>query len=153
MQSSIVDHLNGISSLMQRDMQRAFHGTPLTESRVHALWVLVHLGPTTQQKLSQALGTTPRSVSALVDGLAEYGYVQRVPHPQDRRAFLVTLTTTAESMMRRMQKDYERLSKELMAAVDEEDRPAFERGISAVVARLEYLVQNEEVSYRETKAD
>lgn len=153
MYPTIVDHLNGISSLLQRDMQRAFHGTRLTETRVHALWVLAHMGPSTQQQLSQALGTTPRSVSALIDGLVETGYVDRKQHPEDRRAFLVTLTSTAEKMMRRMQKDYERLSAELISAVNEEDLPAFERGISAVLARLEYLFQHEKVTYSDVEAD
>lgn len=152
MHITIVDHLNGISSLLQRDMQRSFHGTSLTETRVHALWVIAQAGPSTQQQLSQALGTTPRSVSALVDGLTEAGYVSREPHPEDRRAFLVTLTGAAETMMRRMQQDHERLSAELIAAVDKDDLPAFERGISAVLARLEYLFQHEEVTYGDVEA-
>ena len=153
MEPTIVDHLNGISSLLQRDMQRAFRGTRLTETREHALWVLAHMGPSTQQQLSQALGTTPRSVSALIDGLTKAGYVDRKQHPGDRRAFLVTLTSSAEKMMRRMQKDHERLSQELISAVNDEDLPAFERGISAVLARLEHLYLHEEVTYDDVEAD
>lgn len=152
MPPTIVDQLAAISSLMQQDMQRAFRGTTLTETRVHALWVLTHLGPATQQQLSEALAITPRSVSALVDGLAASGYAERLPHPEDGRAVLVTLTERAAVMMRRMQEDHRRLSEDLASAVDEADRPAFERGIAAVLARLDHLVRHEEVGYGDVEA-
>lgn len=148
MEPTILDRLLAISSLFQADMQRAFAGTALTEARVHALWVLHHGGPSTQQGLSAALGTTPRSVSALVDGLVSAGYAERSPHPTDRRAVVVSLTETALRLMERMQEDHRRLSDQLIESVDAADRPAFERGVNAVFWRLNDLVRNEAVSYR-----
>lgn len=147
MEPTILDRLLAISSLFQRDSQRAFAGTTLTEARVHALWVLLHTGPSTQQTLAEALGTTPRSVSALVDGLTATGYVARHPHPGDRRAVLVTLTEPASELMARMQEDHARLAQELLEAVPEQDRAAFERGVDAVFWRLSDLVRDEAVSY------
>ncbi len=147
MEPTILDRLLAISSLLQRDAQRAFAGTSLTEARVHALWVIRHAGPSTQQTLARALGTTPRSVSALVDGLAETGYVERRPHPDDRRAVLVTLTDRADKMMTRMEQDHRNLTADLLSAVDEPDRAAFERGVDAVFWRLSELVRREAVSY------
>ncbi|MBL3687083.1 MarR family transcriptional regulator [Leucobacter zeae] len=148
MEPTILDRLLAISSLFQADMQRAFAGTALTEARVHALWVLHHGGPSTQQGLSAALGTTPRSVSALVDGLVSAGYAERSPHPTDRRAVVVSLTEPALRLMERMQEDHRRLSDQLIESVDAADRPAFERGVNAVFWRLDDLVRNEAVSYR-----
>ena len=147
MEPTVVDKLLEISALFQADMQNAFAGTSLTETRVHALWVLQHSGPMTQQALAGALGTTPRSVSALVDGLAVAGYVVRDRHPNDRRAFLVTLTPAAAEVMTRMQSDHERLTASLLEAVDESDRPGFERGVEAVRERLRQLVTTERVEY------
>ena len=77
----ILDRLLAIGELLQRDMGRAFAGTALTPSRVHLLWVLQHRGPLTQRALSEELGITPRSVSALVDALEPLGYLRRAPHP------------------------------------------------------------------------
>lgn len=148
MEPTILDRLLAISSLFQADMQRAFAGTALTEARVHALWVLHHGGPSTQQGLSAALGTTPRSVSALVDGLVSAGYAERSPHPTDRRAVVVSPTEPALRLMERMQEDHRRLSDQLIESVDAADRPAFERGVNAVFWRLNDLVRNEAVSYR-----
>ena len=91
--------------------------------------------------------TTPRNVSALVDALSAAGYVTRSAHPTDRRAVLVALTEPARKMMQRMQADHLDLSKKLLESVSEEDRPAFERGVAAVLGRLEELVADEPVSY------
>ncbi|WP_417563258.1 MarR family winged helix-turn-helix transcriptional regulator [Microbacterium sp.] len=151
MEPTVLDRLLEISALFQRDMQSAFAGTVLTETRVHALWVLQLSGPVTQQTLAQALGTTPRSVSALVDALEKHGYVVRTAHPDDRRAVLLTLTDQARSVMTRMQRDHDALTTSLLSAVDEADRPAFERGVSAVLGRLRQLVETESVAYTEVE--
>ncbi|WP_449282259.1 MarR family winged helix-turn-helix transcriptional regulator [Leucobacter sp.] len=147
MEPTILDRLLAIGSLFQRDVHRAFAGTSLTESRVHALWVLQHAGPSTQQTLARALGVTPRSVSALVDGLESSGYLERRPHPGDRRAVLVTLTPPAERLMERMQDEHRELAADLLGAVDEADRDAFARGVDAVFWRLTALVRDESVHY------
>ena len=151
MDATILDRLLAIASLLSDDTTRSFAGTSLTETRVHALWVLAGRGPSTQQDLSSALGITPRSVSALVDSLVSTGYVERRPHPSDRRAVLVELTEPASEMMSRMQRDHRRLSSLLLDAVDEHDRPAFERGVDAVLRRLGELVRTETVSYADVE--
>lgn len=151
MQTTILDRLLAIAALFQRDMQRAFAGTSLTESRVHALWVLVHGEPMTQHAIAQQMQTTPRNVSALVDSLVASGYVTRSVHPRDRRAVLVELTEAAREMMLRMQADHVELSSTLLESVREEDRPAFERGIEAVLGRLDELVASASVHYAATE--
>lgn len=47
--------------------------------------------PTTQQ-LAEHLGITKQASGQLVERLVNAGYLQRVPHPQDRRAQLLELT-------------------------------------------------------------
>ncbi len=151
MEPTVLDRLLEISALFDRDMRSAFAGTSLTETRVHALWVLQHAGPITQQALAQALGTTARSVSALVDALETSGYVVRVRHPDDRRAVLVTLTDDARTVMTRMQRDHAELTTALLSAVDDADRPAFERGVLAVLERLRHLADVGQVAYADVE--
>ncbi|MBO1902617.1 MarR family transcriptional regulator [Leucobacter weissii] len=134
-------------------MRRSFAGTSLTETRLHALWVLHHGGAATQQALSHALGITPRSVSALVDALVGTGYAERRAHPTDRRAVLVTLTPAAQRTMARMAEDHRRLDQELVSAVDPADLEGFERGLEAVRNRLERLMRDESVDYSEIERD
>lgn len=51
-----------------------------------------HAEPPIMRQLCDDLGTTPRAVTALVDGLESDGMVRRVDHPTDRRATVVELT-------------------------------------------------------------
>lgn len=151
MDYGILDRLLAVSSLFQGDMKRSFEGTSLTETRVHALWVLQQSGPATQQQLAAALSVTPRSVSALVDGLETAGYVTRTAHPTDRRAVLVVLTERASAMMRRMDDDHRTLERTIVDAIAPGDRAAFERGLHAVLSRLTELVQAETVHYADVE--
>ncbi len=144
MQTSIVNKLLAVSNMFQEDMARSFAGTPLTESRVAVLWTLALSGPSTQQTLAEALSVTPRNISGLVDALEQHGYVQRTPHPSDRRAVLVTLTSTGEEAMARMQEEHAHLEAELRDAVAPEHLDALEQSIDAIIARLAVLMNPEQ---------
>ncbi len=143
MESGILSKLLAISDLLQRDMARAFAGTPLTDARVAVLWIVQTLGPSTQQAIAGALRMSARNVSAMVDVLESHGYVIRTPHPTDRRAVIVTLSPTAAELMDAMQREHAELTETLLSAVAPEDRPAFQRGIDAIANRLEELVREE----------
>jgi len=69
-------------------------GGPST-SRLRLLESLQCEGAQKMSDLADALGVTPRNITALVDGLEEEGMVRRVAHPTDRRATLIELTDTA----------------------------------------------------------
>lgn len=140
METLFVDRLLQIADLFQKDMARAFDGTGLTTARVHLLWVLQHVGPSTQQSLAQLLAVSPRNITGLVDALETSGHVHRAPHPSDRRAVLVELTPAAVETMTRMQEEHEQLNATLLGAIDPADRAAVERGLSAVASHLESLV-------------
>lgn len=143
MEPTILDKLLVIVELFQRDMARAFKGTPLTQARVGVLWILQTRGRSTQQAIAEALRVSAHNVSMLVDALEANGYVRRMPHPSDRRAVMVELTPLAADVMRNMQSDHARLSASLLDAVPSADVAALERGIDAIVARLSGLVASE----------
>jgi DNA-binding MarR family transcriptional regulator len=48
--------------------------------------------PLRMRDLSEMLGVAARTTTAVVDGLERDGLVERVRHPDDRRAFLLNLT-------------------------------------------------------------
>lgn len=64
-------------------------------SRLRLLNTLHCEGPQKMADLADTLGVTPRSVTALVDGLEEDGAVRRTAHPTDRRVTLIELTDRA----------------------------------------------------------
>ena len=141
---TVLDRLLEIGELFQKDMARAFRGTPLTPARTRVLWELAHSGPSTQHALAARLEVSPRNITGLVDALEAGGYVTRSPHPADRRAILVSLAASAEQFMHQMQREHADLTADLLGAVAPADRPALERGIDAIAARLRELVAAEE---------
>jgi DNA-binding MarR family transcriptional regulator len=138
-----LDRLLEIGELFQKDMARAFDGTPLTPARTRVLWDLAHGGPSTQHALAARLEVSPRNITGLVDALEEGGYVARSPHPSDRRAVIVSLSASAERLMLGMQREHAELTADLLDAVEPADRPALERGIDAIAARLRSLIAAE----------
>ena len=141
---TVLDRLLEIGELFQKDMARAFEGTPLTPARTRLLWDLQHGGPSTQHALAERLEVSPRNITGLVDALEAGGYVTRSPHPSDRRATIVSLAASARDLMREMQREHAELTDDLLGAVEPADRAALERGVDAIAARLRELVAAEE---------
>ena len=148
-QITVLDRLLEIGELFQKDMARAFDGTPLTSARTRVLWELQHTGPSTQHVLAERLDVSPRNITGLVDALEAGGYVTRSPHPSDRRATIVSLTASAQRMMGEMQREHAELTDDLLGAVEPADRAALERGVDAIAARLRELVAAEEARQAE----
>jgi Transcriptional regulators len=141
---TVLDRLLEVSELFQKDMARAFEGTPLTPSRTRVLWDLAANGPSAQHELAARLEMSPRNVTGLVDALESGGYVSRSPHPGDRRAIIVSLTASARPFMSHMQREHAELSAVLLGAVDVADRDPMLRGITAIAARLRELIAAQE---------
>ena len=137
---TLLDRLLLIGALFQHDMARAFAGTPLSTARMRVLWVVHHCGPLTQQALAHALEVSPRNVTALVDVLEVAGYLRRAPHPGDRRAVLVSLSSLGIELMETTTREHAELSATLLDAVRPEDRAAVQRGVEAIADRLAELV-------------
>ncbi|MFC5948581.1 MarR family winged helix-turn-helix transcriptional regulator [Pseudonocardia lutea] len=64
----------------------------LGQNEAMTLGELLHRGPLPPSALARRLGIASASVTSLLDRLTVAGYVQREPHPADRRSVLVVLT-------------------------------------------------------------
>lgn len=136
----ILDGVMQLADLLQRDAAESFVGTELTTSRVHLLWIVHHAGPSTQQSLAAALNVSPRNITGLVDALESAGYVERVPHPTDRRATLVTLTPLGDRTMRGMSVQREELAADLVAGLGKAEQRALASGLERLAGRFEALM-------------
>ncbi len=72
--------------------------------------------------ISDELGVTRRNVTALVDALEEEGLVRRIPHPTDRRATVIELTSEGERTTDAMYDEHREAVSELFFGLSEEDR-------------------------------
>jgi DNA-binding MarR family transcriptional regulator len=72
--------------------------TGLPFSRVRALWRLER-GPRTLAELGDDMGTDAPATTVIVNALEARGLVRRTPHPTDRRAKHVSLTSAGKKML------------------------------------------------------
>jgi len=94
----------------------------VTYARMRVLHALKCNGPQIMSGLRDELGVTARSVTALIDALEADGLVRRVPHPSDRRATIIELTTPGEEALRGRFEAHAERAAELFERLDEDDQ-------------------------------
>lgn len=83
---------------------------------------LREFGPASQAELGRH-GTMDRSdVVAAINELAEQGFVERTPDPDDRRRNIVTLTKAGAQQLRRMDHALDKVQDNLLRPLPAEDR-------------------------------
>src|SRR5215469_13375302 len=84
---------------LERDRMRAALASHagISAADLDALEHLEADGPLTQRQLGERLSLTSGAVTMLVDRLERAGWVERRPHPTDRRYVLVRLSAAAEA--------------------------------------------------------
>ena len=103
--------------------------------RLKLLYALHCDGPQRMADLASTLEVTPRSVTALVDGLEREALVRRRPHPTDRRATMIELTDDARQAVERSQEHQVAIGS-LFADLSEVDRRTFLRLTGVLDARM-----------------
>ncbi|WP_042365964.1 MarR family winged helix-turn-helix transcriptional regulator [Streptacidiphilus neutrinimicus] len=89
----LVDELFDTTTELRTYVEGRLRPLGASVARLRALRILAREGvPLRMRDLSEMLGVAPRTTTAIVDGLERDGLVRRVRHPEDRRAFLLTLT-------------------------------------------------------------
>jgi hypothetical protein len=90
----------------------------------------------TQRQLAGALGVTPRYVTELADALQEIGFVERNPHPTDRRAILVSLTEHGAAAAEALEDDRREFAAFVFARIRAAGVPEFSATLDQLLARL-----------------
>lgn len=122
-----LDRLMGLALQMADRMDAGMVRGGLTRARSGVIWHLHRHGPVVQRDLAAALRMTPRNVTGLVDALEATGFVVRQPHPADRRATLVRLTSQGESAVAAMETDRERFANQLFGSIGPRAMTQFSR--------------------------
>ena len=79
-----------LSARLVREIRRNSVDIPAASTRLMSL--LDELGPSTVGALAQADRCSQPTMTGLVHGLVEKGWLQRQPHPDDARSALVSMT-------------------------------------------------------------
>ncbi|MFI6984383.1 MarR family winged helix-turn-helix transcriptional regulator [Embleya sp. NPDC050154] len=91
------------------------------------LAALDEFGTASQVELGRRCNMDRSDVVAAINELAEAGYVERTPDPDDRRRNRVTLTTAGHRQLRRMNRTLDRVQDDLLQPLSAEDRQTLTR--------------------------
>ena len=97
----------------------------LTLSESHAIEVLGVYGKMNMKSLGEKLAVTTGTVTITVDRLEKGGYARRVTQKDDRRTFIIELTTLGEHAFEEHHEHHQRLTEELMPLLSVEENLAF----------------------------
>lgn len=86
--------VNGLTGRLNPPLSKD-HG--LTETQFGVLEALHHLGPMPQARLCERLLVSGSNLTTVIDNLEKGGLVRRDPNPEDRRAYLITLTESGKA--------------------------------------------------------
>jgi DNA-binding MarR family transcriptional regulator len=89
-----------------------------------------------QRQLSARLGLHRNVMVSLIDALEEQGLVERKPHPNDRRAFAVTLTDKARELLPTLEEQSHAMEDNVTAALTPAERAALVDMLQRVSASL-----------------
>lgn len=88
--------------------------------------------PKTMSQVSALLMVSNGNVTGVVDRLSREGLVERLPSPEDRRAYLLSLTPLGEERFRMMAEAHERWLAQLFETLE----PEFVRSLSQALREL-----------------
>ena len=94
----------------------------LTPRMWGAMNTLDHEGDVSQQQLGRAIGMDPSSMVSTIDELEAKGWVQRRPHPTDRRAYALHITDAGRETLTRARRLAGGAQNELLAPLDDIER-------------------------------
>ena len=97
--------------------------------------------------IEQELNITKSVASNLVKRMVQNGLVELEASPSDKRAKFVCLTDKARSQMQQVKAFFERIDKQLMEDIDEDELLIFEKVLGQLQANIKGIGgENEEIS-------
>jgi DNA-binding MarR family transcriptional regulator len=98
----------------------------------HLISYLQTYGPCPIAELNRVLGYKPSTLTSVLDRLETQGFLRRLPHPQDRRSFLIELTREGRSVAAAIQRMLEALEARIRSKVGRGEIAGFKAVMSAI---------------------
>jgi len=107
----------------------------LTARAVGILTMVVEREPMTQRALGASIGVDRSTMVILLDELEGKGYVRRVRHPDDRRAFLIEPTSAGVSAQRQALKLLDACEERYLAVLSRAEQNQLRKLLARLHAR------------------
>ena len=133
------ERLIALIGLLQNRVRPSYHTTRLTAARMSALRIIIESDGSTGGQIAQAERVTQATITRVLDGLDESGFIEREPSRRDRRIVDVRATEAGRAAFREaVVSQIERLAGDL-GTLSAEDCTK----ISDAMRHLERLFQND----------
>lgn len=98
---------------------------------------LIEEGEQKMNTIARFLQVSTPAITNLVDKLEASGYVRRLPHPDDRRAHIITLTPEGEEFVDGFRKESLMFLADSISALPEPEREVVHRFYTGLIATLD----------------
>ena len=129
----------GVRRRLRRGARAAVGGEALTGSQIELLRLVEMQPGIGVREAAAALHLAPNTVSTLVGGLVAGALLERRPHPVDRRAARLALTSAAAERLQRLRDERNRLLAAALAELDAGEVGALRASVPALEALLAVL--------------
>lgn len=120
------------SRRLRHHIARSLAPTGVVPHHARALRIVDRDGPMRLGELAAALHVVPRSVTDVVDALADAGWVTRTPDPADRRATVITTTAAGRARAREVEQVRRAAGDDFFATLPAADRATLRRILHAL---------------------
>lgn len=90
-----------------------------------------------QTELAQLVFKDHPTLTRIIDILSKKGFVERIPHPQDRRSFQLHLTQQGLEKVNSLKPDVAQIREKAWENLDEKDFDQFKRILNTIYSNLE----------------
>ncbi|PSL02563.1 MarR family winged helix-turn-helix transcriptional regulator [Cecembia rubra] len=90
-----------------------------------------------QTELAQMVFKDQPTLTRIIDILSKKGYVERIPHPQDRRSFQLVLTETGKLKVKELKPKVAFIREKAWENLNERDFEEFKRILNTIYKNLE----------------
>jgi DNA-binding MarR family transcriptional regulator len=113
-------------------MEEAMRGSAVSPQEGPILSYMNSYAPCPISQLVRVFGIKQSTLTSLLDRLESRGYISRSINPEDRRSFLVSIEPPGRALAEQIGGIVERLEKDLLAAVDEDQLRGFQSVMKAI---------------------
>jgi DNA-binding MarR family transcriptional regulator len=126
--------LSQLGARLAEDFQRRLAPLGIDPRAYAVLMALSENDGQSQRRLSERLGIHRNVMVGLIDAMQSQGLVERRAHPQDRRAFAVTLTGKARELLPALHRQALALEDEIASPLSASERDVLRRQLQRLAA-------------------
>ncbi len=105
--------------MIQKALVSSVKDTGLTPGQPKVLDYLLHHDGAIQKEIATFCHIEPASLTAILNGMENKGYIERKTSPNNRRSFHVYLTETGRKYADRLNLEFDRIESEALDGLDE----------------------------------